>query len=137
MDQEQKDSVDVAAVRAVVETWIAAIKRRDIAAILQNHAPDIIMFDVPPPFQSRGIDAYRKTWDLFFSCTKDPVRFDPTELNITAGADVTFVVATMECTTPGPDGQPEPLDFRLTMGLRKIGGRWKIVHEHHSVPAPD
>jgi ketosteroid isomerase-like protein len=23
----------------------------------------------------------------------------------------------------------------LTVGLRKIDGRWQITHEHHSVPA--
>jgi ketosteroid isomerase-like protein len=27
------------------------------------------------------------------------------------------------------------LDFRLTIGLRKIEGQWLITHEHHSVPA--
>jgi ketosteroid isomerase-like protein len=32
---------------------------------------------------------------------------------------------------------PEPLYFRLTIGLRKIDGRWTITHEHHSVPALD
>jgi len=24
------------------------------------------MFDVPPPFQSKGIEGYKKTWELFF-----------------------------------------------------------------------
>ncbi|WP_411755896.1 nuclear transport factor 2 family protein [Sinorhizobium meliloti] len=27
-----------------------------------------------------------------------------------------------------------PLDFRLSIGLKKIDGEWSIVHEHHSVP---
>jgi ketosteroid isomerase-like protein len=35
-----------------------------------------------------------------------------------------------------PHGQ-NGLDFRLTVGLRKIDGRWVITHEHHSVPAVD
>jgi ketosteroid isomerase-like protein len=26
-------------------------------------------------------------------------------------------------------------NFRLTMGFRKVDGRWRIVHEHHSFPA--
>jgi hypothetical protein len=29
------------------------------------------------------------------------------------------------------------LDFRLTVGLCKIGNQWIITHEHHSVPAED
>ncbi len=95
------------------------------------------MFDVPPPFQSRGIDAYRASWELFFSWSADPIPFDITEMNITAGRDVAFVVATMRCAEPGPDGEPKRLDFRLTIGLRKIDGRWTITHEHHSIPAVD
>ena len=95
------------------------------------------MFDVPPPFQSRGIEAYRKTWDMFFSWTREPVPFDVTDISVTAGNDVAFVVAAMACAEPGSDGKPKPLDFRLTVGLRKIGGQWTIVHEHHSVPAVD
>jgi uncharacterized protein (TIGR02246 family) len=137
MDQTQNGSGDEAAVRAVVETWIAAIRRKDMPGILQNHSADLVMFDVPPPFQSRGIQEYRATWDLFFSCSSDPVRFDVTEMAITAGADVAFVVAAMRCAGPGADGEPESLDFRLTIGLRKIDGRWIITHEHHSVPAED
>jgi uncharacterized protein (TIGR02246 family) len=137
MDRRHTDSEDTAAVRTVVESWLAAVRRRDIAGILQNHSPDIVMFDVPPPFQSRGIEAYRKTWDLFFSWSSDPVAFDVTEMSITAGADVAFAAAAMRCAGPGANGEPESLDFRLTVGLRKIDGRWTITHEHHSVPAVD
>jgi uncharacterized protein (TIGR02246 family) len=137
MDQRQSGSEDETAVRAVIESWAAAVKRRDIAGIVQNHSLDFVIFDVPPPFQSQGIDAYKKTWDLFFSWSSDPVRFDITEMSITAGSDVAFAVAAMRCTGPGADGKPEELAFRLTVGLRKIDGQWIITHEHHSVPAAD
>jgi uncharacterized protein (TIGR02246 family) len=128
---------DTTAIRTLIESWTAAVRRKDIEAILRNHSSDIIMFDVPPPFQSHGIDAYRKTWDTFFSWSSDPIPFDITEMNITAGADVAFAVATMHCAEPGPSGEQIGLDFRLTIGLRKIDGQWTITHEHHSIPAVD
>ena len=137
MDERQSGLGDEAAIRGVVEAWTAAVRRRDMAGILRDHSPDMVMFDVPPPFQSRGIKAYERSWDLFFSWSSDPVVFDVTEMSITAGPDVAFVVATMRCSTPGADGKAEGLDFRLTIGLRKIDGRWAITHEHHSVPAVD
>jgi ketosteroid isomerase-like protein len=34
-------------------------------------------------------------------------------------------------------GGKTDLKFRLTMGLRKDGDKWLIVHEHHSVPAQE
>lgn len=137
MDKTQSSSQDEAAIRDVVESWAAAVRRRDYEGILQNHSSDIVMFDVPPPLQSKGMEAYKETWDLFFSCSGDPVVFNILSMTITAGSDVAFVVATMHCTEPGADGERRGLDFRLTIGLRKIGGRWTITHEHHSVPAED
>jgi uncharacterized protein (TIGR02246 family) len=135
MSEKPSRAEDEAAIRDVIGSWTAAVRRADIEGILQNHSPDIVMFDVPPPFQSRGIEAYRKTWDAFLFWSSDPVRFDVTDMNVTAGSDVAFAVATMRCAGPGADGEREELDFRLTVGLRKIDDRWIITHEHHSVPA--
>ena len=137
MVERQNRSDDEAAVRDVIETWAAAVRRKDYEGILLNHSRDLVMFDVPPPFQSKGLEAYKVSWDLFFSWSSDPIPFDVREMNITASADVAFVVATMGCAGPGADGKPEDLDFRLTVGLRKIDGQWTITHEHHSVPAVD
>jgi ketosteroid isomerase-like protein len=58
-------------------------------------------------------------------------------MDVTADADVAFAFASMRCEGPGSDGEPEALDFRLTIALRKVDGRWMIAHEHHSVPAAD
>jgi uncharacterized protein (TIGR02246 family) len=135
MTDKQSSSENEAAIRHVVESWTAAVRRKDIEGILNNHSPDIVMFDVPPPFQSKGIDAYKQSWNLFFSWSSEPVPFTITEMNITAGSDVAFVVATMRCAEPGPNGEQKSLDFRLTIGLRKIEGQWTITHEHHSIPA--
>ena len=137
MDKGQGNLEDSAAIRDVVESWAAAVRRRDFGGILQNHSSDILMFDVPPPFQSRGIEAYKKTWDLFFSCSNSPIPFEITEMSITAGKDVAFVVAAMRCAEQGDNGELKALDFRLTIGLRKIDGQWTITHEHHSIPAVD
>jgi uncharacterized protein (TIGR02246 family) len=137
MGEQQSGAEDQAAIRGLIESWAAAVRRRDIEAILQNHSPDFVMFDVPPPFEIRGLEAYRKSWDLFYSWSDEPIPFDIHTLNITAGADVAFAVATMGCAEPGPDGGAKPLDFRLTIGLRRIDGCWIVTHEHHSVPAID
>jgi uncharacterized protein (TIGR02246 family) len=128
---------DEAAVRSVIEGWIASVRRKDLDGVLRHHSPDVIMFDVPPSFRIDGIDAYRRTWETFFSWSADPVIFQVTDMKIVAGTEVAFAAMTMKCRGPGSDAQVEDLDFRLTVGLRKIGHQWTIVHEHHSVPAND
>lgn len=134
MDANQSVDDD-AEIRTLIESWAAAVRRRDLPAILRNHSSDILMFDVPPPAQFVGIEAYRHTWDVFFAWSHDPVKFDIAEMNVTAGVDVAFVAALMRCAGREKSGQDIELDFRLTVGLRKIDGKWVVTHEHHSIPA--
>ena len=128
-------TADEAAIRELVEAWARAVRAKDFAGILADHSPEIVMFDVPPPLVSRGIEAYRRTWDAFFSWTDDPVVFEIKEMSITAGGDVAFVAALMRCAGTETNGARTKLEFRLTIGLCKIGGRWTVMHEHHSIPA--
>lgn len=135
-DQTNADELQI---RALLEGWAAAVRRHDLNAILAHHERDMVMFDLPPPLQCRGLDAYERTWDLFFRYHKPGTAFDFRELAITAGADVAFAVAILWCGS-GSSGNPTDKDgfpFRLTVGLHKVDGNWRIVHEHHSVPAPE
>jgi uncharacterized protein (TIGR02246 family) len=126
-------------IKDLIEAWADAVRRHDISGILAHHEQDIVMFDVPSPLQSRGMDEYKKTWDLFFRYHKPSQTFDIKELGITAGEDVAFAVAIMRCGSATFSGPPEEggFLFRLTIGLRKIDGRWRVAHEHHSVPSTD
>lgn len=127
------DTDDTTQIRALIETWAAAVHNGDLAGVLTDHAGDIVMFDVPPPERGiRGTDAYRDSWPPFFEWQASGAQFDIDELNVTAGADVAYAFALLRC------GKPEEFEahpdrrLRLTLGLRKDGGRWIVAHEHHS-----
>jgi uncharacterized protein (TIGR02246 family) len=122
-------------IRDLLERWSKAVRDQDHPGIRADHADDMLMFDVPPPFLSRGLGAYMATWKIFFSSVEKPVVFHFTDIEVTAGADVAFATAIGHCVDIDPAGRRDPLDFRLTMGLRKIAGRWLVTHEHHSLPA--
>jgi hypothetical protein len=61
------------AIREIFDSWAAAVRAEDINGIRANHSPDMLMFDVPPPLFSRGLDAYMDTWNLFYKCQVRPV----------------------------------------------------------------
>ena len=128
-------SRDQTEIMALIDRWAAAVRKEDRATIREDHDADMLMFDVPPPFLSRGLDAYMATWEMFFSSVEKPVAFDFHDIEITAGEDTAFATAIGNCVNIDPKGRREPLQFRLTMGLRKIDGRWRVMHEHHSLPA--
>jgi len=135
MSDNNDRTKDEREIRALVQHWAAAVRAENLTEILANHSPEMLMFDVPSPMQSKGIEAYKKTWDKYFSWSRNSGVFDIGEMNITPGDDVAFVTALMRCAGTKGNGEREDLDFRLTIGLRKISGRWVITHEHHSLPS--
>ena len=123
-----------AQIRNLIEGWAAAVRQKDMTGILRHHAEDIVMFDLPPPLELKGIEAYEETWALFFNSSPEPPVFDVVNLRIAAGNDVAFAIALMRCVVVEDDVASD-LDFRLTIGFRKVDGQWLFQHEHHSIPA--
>jgi uncharacterized protein (TIGR02246 family) len=123
---------DESQIRTLIERWATAVHDGDLPTVLADHADDIVMFDVPPPDQGvRGIDAYRQTWPPFFEWQRR-ASFDIESLSVTAGDDVAFAYALLKCGTPEEFAQTPESRLRLTVGLRKVGERWIVTHEHHS-----
>jgi uncharacterized protein (TIGR02246 family) len=107
----------------------------DLAGVLADHAEDIVMFDVPPPYDGvRGLEAYRATWPGFFEWQAQGASFDLEWLDITAGTDVAYAQALLRCGTTDELAENPENRLRLTLGLRKQDGRWVVAHEHHSFP---
>jgi uncharacterized protein (TIGR02246 family) len=125
-------------IRNLIETWAEAVHGGDMAGVLADHSEDIVMFDVPPPYEGvRGIDAYRETWPPFFEHQVRGALFEIVSLDVTAGDDVAYAHALLRCGTQQElDDNPQNR-LRLTLGLRKEDGRWVVAHEHHSFPDAD
>ena len=123
------------AVRELVTNWAQRVEDDDLDGVLADHTDDIVMFDVPPPYDGvRGIGAYRETWPGFFHWQTRGASFEIVSLEVTAGEDVAFAHALLRCGTR-EELEANPANrLRLTLGLRKEDGRWVVAHEHHSFP---
>jgi ketosteroid isomerase-like protein len=116
-------------IRRIVNDWAKAVRMRDLDGALAHHAKDVVMFDVPLPLQSKGISAYKKTWELYFASNAGGEgSFNIEELKITTGDTVALCHALLRIA-----GGRKPT-CRLTIGLKKVRGKWLITHEHHSYP---
>jgi ketosteroid isomerase-like protein len=114
-------------IRRLVENWAAAVRAKDLEGAVAHHTDDIVMFDVPLPLQSQGMEEYRKTWELFFANNRGgPGSFEVADLYIAASDTIAYCHALLKIFDS---------TARLTMGLRKEGGQWLVTHEHHSYPA--
>jgi uncharacterized protein (TIGR02246 family) len=126
---------DVRQIRTLIEEWAAAVHRGDLDIVLADHADEIVMYDVPPPYEGvRGIDAYREVWPPFFEWQANGAVFEIESLDVTAGDDVAYAHALLRCGTEDELTENPDNRLRLTLGLRREQGRWVVAHEHHSFP---
>lgn len=120
-------------IRELIERWAEAVHAGDLAGVLADHSEDIVMFDVPPPHRGvRGLADYRDSWPGFFRWQASGAVFEIESLDVTTGTEVAFAVALLRCGTAEGFEQEPDQRLRLTVGLRKVGGRWVVTHEHHS-----
>jgi PhnB protein len=119
-------------IRAVIDDWAAALRNKNAEGVVRHHAADYVQFSLAPPLISTAADA--KGLQEWFATWRGPLGYEMRELSITAGEDTAFCHSLNRLSGTKTDGERADIWFRHTLGLRKIGGAWKIVHEHESVP---
>jgi ketosteroid isomerase-like protein len=127
---------DVAQIKALEGRFAAAFNAKDIGAIMKVYAPGpgLFVFDVVPPRQYVGADAYKKDWQSFLATFKGPVKFTISDLSVGAGRTFGYSHSIQTVSGTDKDGKPIDLTVRVTDVYRKIAGHWRVVHEHVSVP---
>lgn len=127
---------DVAKIRELEDQFVAAFNAKDVDAIMKVYVPDetLVVFDVVPPRQYVGANAYRKDWEAFFAAFKGPLHFKISDLSIATDGDLGYSHSIQYVSGTDTKGQPLDLTVRVTDAYRKIDGKWLIVHEHVSVP---
>lgn len=121
--------------RAEIEVLFQKLARahadHNADAIVDAYAPDAVIFDLAPPLGRRGMNrdsvaAWLGGWD-------GPIQIDVRDLNLTVDGDLAFVSA-LNRMRGRQGGEDQDMWYRTTVCLRRTSGRWRIVHDHSSVP---
>lgn len=123
-------------IRQLFDRWAKAFRAHDVDAIMSVYAPDdaVVAYDIVPPLQYLGNAAYRKDYETFLAQYDGPIEIEARNLRIVAGDDVAFLHTLERVSGTLKNGQKSDLWIRATSGLRKIKGKWLIVHDHISAP---
>ena len=123
---------DVTEIRNVIEDWAAGLRAKDAGRVKRHGSDDLVHFSLAPPLVADesgpyGLEKWFNTW-------KGGLGYEIRDLEIVAGDGVAFSHSLHHLSGTKIDGEKPDIWFRHTFGFRKVGGEWKIVHSHESVP---
>ena len=72
MTVEEHKKNDEAEIKSVIESYVEALRAKDLDGIVSIYAPDLVAFDIVPPLQYAGADTFRKHWEEGFSSIQGP-----------------------------------------------------------------
>jgi ketosteroid isomerase-like protein len=122
-------------IRETIEGKAALLQKGDAKAIMSYYAPTFVEYTLAPPLRQPGDGRDPAPLQAWMATFEAPPRREVTQLEITTDGDVAFATS-LDCLTAVPRGLTESFNlwFRVTLGLRRIDGRWLVTHEHESVP---
>lgn len=125
---------DEAEIRRRIDRLVEGLRAKDLEALRELYAADVVSFDIDPPMQHSGIDAKMKNWANVFAVFAE-VAYEVRDLAITVGGDVAFGHGFGRLSgTLGTGQATDGTWVRFTFGFRRVDGAWLIAHDQVSVP---
>jgi len=131
-DAQSKDKAEI---RQWLDQWAKAFRAHDLDAIMSMYAPDVVAYDIVPPLQYVGKEAYRKDYAQFLAQYDGPIEVEFRDVKIFVGHGVAFVYCLERLNGTLKSGQKSDVWVRVTSGFQKISGKWLNIHDHVSVAA--
>jgi ketosteroid isomerase-like protein len=121
-------------VRQLIDDQMRAIRAKDLDRLMRHYAADVAVFNLRPPFQITGAEAWRRVWEAGLSHFPDSFQTELRDLSVTASGDLAVAHWLWRFAGMDKDHPAVQTWMRHTAGYRRTRGGWQIVHEHISVP---
>jgi uncharacterized protein (TIGR02246 family) len=128
-------SADETAIRKWLDNWTKAFTLKDADRVMELYADDVIAYDVVPPLQYIGKEAYRADYQQFFAQYQSDLHVEFHDLHIGVNGDMGYAAGLELISGTLKDGQKSDVWIRITSLFRRVNGRWLNFHDHVSVPA--
>lgn len=127
-------SADEAEIRHMMHEWSRALESKDVDGLVKDYAPDAVLYDAIPPYKTVGTDNIRQVWVKCLPYFPEQFKSEHRDIQIHVAGDTAFALC-LHHFVPTPADHPCGQTWmRVTIGYRVFGGKWKVVHEHVSIP---
>lgn len=117
-----------------IDSLVEAIRHKNLGQLMLHYSPDIVIFDLHPPLDVRGIAACRRKFERWFASMAGRINYEMLDLQVSAGDQYAFSHCLSHITGARTGGGRADYWVRITAGWRKIDGEWLATHEHISMP---
>jgi uncharacterized protein (TIGR02246 family) len=127
---------DKAAIQALEDTYNEGFNSKSVDKVMSVYAPgkELFVFDVVPPREYRGWEAYKKDFEELFKAFPGPMKNTISEQTIHVVGSFAYGHNIQTAEFTGKDGTKLKIVSRTTDIYRKMNGKWLIIEEHNSVP---
>ena len=135
MSPDGKARASVTAVlRQRIDDIAQAIRDKNIERLLAFYASDVTAFDLRPPLDVHGANAYRKNFEQWFASFEGPLDFELHNLRIVPGEGAAFCHYLALVSGARAGGRTSGYWVRGTTCFERRDGEWLVTHEHISTP---
>jgi ketosteroid isomerase-like protein len=124
------------AINQLFANWQKAFEAKDVDGVMAMYAKGdaLTAYDIVPPLQYKGADAYRKDYADFFGQFDGPLHFEFGDSHLEVSGDLALAYGLEHISGKLKSGKPADIWLRYTGGFKKIDGQWRDIHDHVSVP---
>lgn len=135
MQTKNSKRIEEAEIRTTLDGWANALRSKDVDGVISHYVTDVVQFLLAPPLQYAGTDSLnKKGLEEWFSSFEGAIDYEIRDLKITTSDDVAYCHSINHMGGTKKGGEKTDIWLRQTTCLCKINGKWKITHEHESVP---
>lgn len=115
-----------------MKQWDNAVAKMDIDAITELCQSDVSLFDLSSELE--GKEKYRELWETYSPYFLSAVKVERKEIKIYADENIAFVHCLSKIDSVHQQMNSKLPWCRTTMCFQKQQGKWKVVHQHISLP---
>jgi uncharacterized protein (TIGR02246 family) len=118
-------AADEQQIRELEQQWVAAVAKKDLAAIAGFYADDGAVMPPGAPI-AEGREAISKAWSGFLGLKNFALTFAPTKVVVASGRDLAYSLGTYALSYDGDKG-PVRDNGKYVVVWKKVGPAWKAV----------
>lgn len=123
-----------AELRRFLTDRVRSVHARDVSALHDAHAADVLSFPVVGPARTHGRDAIDQALRTWLDAYAEGPTYAVHDLRVEADGDWGHCAFRYHVSGTLKEGGTVDMWVRSTLVCRREDGRWRVVHAHESVP---